>query len=143
MSFSSYVFVALRIVLSLLLGAVGTLCILSVAGVFPLPPQLRFSDKNGVDKWAAGAALLGAPAPQFTAALGACKLIAAAGMWAGRSAERLVTVLAFAMYCCVAAGHYKIDGDFAPPLFPAAFCLLKLLLAPPAPKAQKSARSTI
>jgi hypothetical protein len=129
----------LKVLLTLLLAAVGTLALLSAAGVLPLPDALRLSDVDGKDKWARGAALLGLPVAAFTAALGAAKLTAAAGFWLGRGIDETVTLLAAAMYVCVSVGHYKIDGAYLPPLIPAALCLAKWATTPAPPvKTSKS-----
>ena len=121
----------LKVLLTLLLATVGALALLAAAGVMPLPEPLRLSDADGKDKWARGAALLGLPVPAFTALLGASKLTAAAGFWVGgRAVDELVTLLAAAMYVCVAVGHSYIDGAWAAPLVPAALCLAKYFTAP-------------
>jgi hypothetical protein len=133
MSAVYYIHLALKCLLTLLLGAVGTLCLLAAANVMPLPEPLRLSDVDGKDKFTRGAALLHLPLPLFLALLGLCKTAAAVGFWAGsRAIDELVTLLAVAMYLCVAVGHYHVDGAWLAPLAPATLCLIKYLTTPEA-----------
>ncbi len=131
MSSASYIHLALKCLLTLMLGAVGTLCLLAAAGIAPLPEPLRLSDVDQKDKFLRGAALLRLPLPLFLALLGLCKTSAAIGFWLGsRATDEIVTLLAAAMYVCVSVGHAYIDGAYMAPLVPAALCLAKFLTTP-------------
>jgi hypothetical protein len=130
---SKFIYLGTKVVLTLAAGSVGIMALGESMGFNGLMLEpIRISDHNGVDKWAAGAALLGMDLKLFFFALGLCKFSAAVAFWTNSlfGLETLATVLLAALYACVAFGHYQVDGVAVPPAFLCALCLIKLVTAP-------------
>lgn len=148
MSVSSTVYVILRYLLAFALLAMSFLYLAEVYGaevhralgeplgtgaVFGFPASARFAVVNGkkIDKFVAGAALVGISVKHFFMLIGACKLAAAIAFFTG-ALEYLATVLLAVLLLCVVWGHLQIDGDIASPAILAGLVAVKLLLHPSA-----------
>jgi hypothetical protein len=131
---SRYVYLGTKVILSLAAGSVGLMALAEAAGFAgTMVEPVRFNH-NGVDKWAAGSAMLGLDVRTFFLFLGLCKFSAFVAFWTNKifGLEALATGLLAVLYACVVVGHYQVDGDFVPPVFLLTLCVVKLLTAPAA-----------